>query len=415
MSLEQGITELLGIQGWEVVEEGLFKEDELGEVTLSMARCADTGYCCAGCGQLFLVAYDHQEPRVVRDLDAWGRRCYLRFSPARVACPDCGVHTEALDWIESRERHTLRFERLVAILCQLMTPIDVASYLGLTKNVVYRIDRKWLSRREELRKHKPVRHLGIDEIAVRKGHRYATLFYDLERREVIGGVLSRKQRAVSGFFRRWGKEACKEVVAVCTDLWAPYHNSVKRYLKNAVLVFDKFHVYSYLSDAIDQVRRDEQNRQRGDGMQLIKGSRWLWLKHRKKLKRKQRETLDEILAANKNLQKAYLLKEDFEGFYECETREEAEVFLKQWTRRCKQSVLLPFKDLARRLSRWKEGILAYFEHRITNSIAEGLNNKVKVIKRRSYGFHDFTYFLLKIMDLTGALPPIPSLTHTYQE
>ncbi|GMW03425.1 MAG: hypothetical protein AMXMBFR84_45590 [Candidatus Hydrogenedentota bacterium] len=179
------------------------------------------------------------------------------------------------------------------------------------------------------------------------------------------------------------------------------------------MVFGKFHVFGYLSEAIDQVRRDEQNRTlKEGGYELIKGSRWLWLKSCGKPKRKEQQSLDEIMAQNRSLQKAYLLKEDFADFYACQSHEEARIFLKDWTHRCERSGLLPFKELAKRLSRWKKGILAHFEHRITNAVSEGINNNIKVLKRRSYGFHDFKYFLLKIMDATGTLPTLKPLPHT---
>ena len=414
MSHYEGINELLDLQGFEVVEDGVEIGEE--EVVVQVARKEGTLYRCSRCAQGFLFAYDHLATRRVRDLPAWGRRTWIAFTPARVDCPECGVHVEGLDWIEPRERQTLRYERYVALLCELMPALDVAALEMLDKNRVYRIDRKWLARRRALMEDKPVRYLGIDEIAVQKGHRYATLFYDLDRREVVGGVLGRDERSVNRFLRRWGKEACAHVEAVCTDLWSAYHNSVKRYLKNATKVFDKFHVFGYLSEAIDQVRRDEQNQTLKPGnYQLIKGSRWLWLKNRSTLKRKQKQSLDEIMAQNRNMHKAYLLKEDFRDFYACPTREEAGAFLRDWTRRCKRSNLYPFKELAQRLNRWNEGILAYFEHRITNAVSEGINNKVKVLKRRSYGFHDFEYFLSKIMSATGTLPPLASIPHTYRE
>jgi transposase len=414
MSQIELISELMGLQGFEVIEDGVIIEEE--EMVVPIVHSAGTGYRCCRCGQIYLWAYDHLATRRIRDFPVWGRRCYLEYAPARVACPECGVHVEGLDWCEPRERQTLRYERYIAMLCGLMPALDVAELEGLDKNRVYRIDRKWLERREAQREDKSVRYLGMDEIAIRKGHRYATLFYDLERREVIGGVLSREEKAVNRFFRRFGKAACEKVEAVCTDLWSAYHNSVKRHLKNATLVFDKFHVYGYLSQAIDQVRRDEQNRSlKEQGHELIKGSRWLWLKDRARLKRKHKETLEEIMAANKNLHKAYLLKEDFAELYACQNKEEAEAFLKQWTTRCLRSGLEPFAELARRLRRWAHGILAYFTHHITNAVSEGINNKVKVLKRRSYGFHDFNYFLLKIMDATSALPPMSSIHHTWKE
>lgn len=412
MSPEELIKGLVGLQGVDVIEVVSAEE----EVVVSIAHAAGTGYRCCGCGQNFLWAYDHLRRRRIRDFPVWGKRSYVEYTPARVSCPDCGVHVEALEWCEPRERQTLRYERYVAMLCELMPALDVAELEGLDKNTVYRIDRKWLERRAAAREEKSVRYLGMDEIAIRKGHRYATLFYDLERREVIGAVRSREEKAVNRFFRRMGKAWCGKVEAVCTDLWSAYHNSVKRHLKMATLVFDKFHVYGYLSQAIDQVRRDEQNRSlKEEGRELIKGSRWLWLKGRARLKRKNKETLDEIMAANKNLHKAYLLKEDFAELYQCQNRDEAEAFLIQWTRRCMRSGLQPFVELARRLRRWADGILAYFTHHITNAVSEGINNKVKVLKRRSYGFHDFNYFVLKIMNATGALPSLSSIPHTYKE
>jgi transposase len=414
MSRRKLINDLLGIQGWEILEEYVVVRAE--EVVVPIVRSKGTSYRCGKCGGVCLLAYDHGVVRRVRDFPVWGRRCWLEFSPARVDCLACGVHVEGLDWIEPHERQTLRYERYVAALCELLPALDVAELERLDKNSVYRLDKKWLGRRAALRQEHAVQYLGIDEIAIHKGHKYATLFYDLERREVIGAVLSREERAVNRFFRRWGKASRAAVIAVCTDLWSAYHNSVKRYLKKAKMVFDKFHVFGYLSEAIDGVRRTEQDRAlKEEGYQLIKGTRWLWLKHRKNLKRKQKQTLDEIMAQNKNLQKAYLLKEDFEDLYACETEEEAEQFLNEWTKRCERSGLDPFKKLAKRLKRWKTGILAYYQHPITNAVAEGINNKAKVLKRRSYGFHDFEYFILKIMGATGALPPLSAITHTIRE
>lgn len=403
MSQNHIVTDLLGIQGWEV--EGI---QIVGEtVRISIRRKRGHGYCCCGCGTRYLWPHDGPSRRMVRDFPVWGRRTFLEFDEYRVRCQKCGTHVEAVDWIEPCQRQTLRYERYVAGLCDVLPVMDVVDLEGLDKNTVYRLDRKWLKRREEQRQNHPVRYLGIDEISLRKGWRYATLFYDLERREVIGLVKSRNRRSVSGFLRRWGKSMCKQVTAVCMDLWSPYLNSVRRHCPKAVVVFDKFHVHTYLSTAIDQVRRAEHNKADLEGKKLIKGSKWLWL--RKNLQRKQRQTLEEIMALNANLQKAYLLKEDFEQFYEQTDAKAAEEFLAEWSARCYDSGLRPFIHLARRFKRWGHGILAYFQHRITNAVAEGINNKIKVIKRRSYGFHDLEYFFLKILNATGALPSLASL------
>jgi transposase len=402
-------TDLLGIQGWEVQAGGVRLED--GAVIVRIRRRPGTGFRCGQCGEGLLFAYDSYPPRRIRDFPVWARPCFLEAELVRVDCPQCGVTIEGLEWVERWARQTVRYEKYVARLCDLLPVTDVAALEGLDKNAVYRIDKKWLQRRKDEQEEREVRYLGIDEVALKKNHRYATLFYDLERREVIGLIKTRRERAVGGWFRRWGKKRCKAVVAVCMDLWQPYLNSVRRHCRNADVVFDKFHLYKYLSDAIEEVRRHEQAVCSDEEGKLIKGSRWLWLKAPKKLKRNQRHTLQQIMAVNRRLQKAYLLKEDFEGFYQCESREDAQDFLKQWTKRCRESRLEPFIKLAKRLKRWGAGILAYFEHRITNGIAEGINNKIKVIKRRSYGFHDEEYFFLKILNATGALPSLEHLGH----
>lgn len=407
MARNKVCTDLLGIQGWEVMAV----ETENSDVIVSVRRTPGTSRLCSGCGQPVLFVYDHRAERRVRDFPVWGRRCFLSLRVARVDCPDCGIVPEQLDWLESGCRRTVRYEKYVARLCDYLPVLDVAEIEGLDKNAVYRIDRKWLSRREEQREERPVEHLGIDEIALRKGHRYATVFYDLKRREVIGLVKTRKERAVGGFFRRWGRKNCRNVAAVCMDLWTPFLNSVRRHCPQAAVVFDKFHVFKYLSDAVEEVRRSEQAALPEEEGKLIKGTRWLWLRSGDRLRRKQRQTLNEIMEQNATLQQAYLLKEDFRDFYACESTEDAESFLTDWISRCKESSIAAFIKLAKRLLRWKAGILAYFTHRITNGISEGINNKIKVLKRRSYGFHDHEYFFLKILNATGALPSLESLDH----
>ena len=410
MSVDHQSTWILGLQGWDVARRGV----RLDGVTLvlSVEHAPGRGYRCRRCGEGVLFAYDHLPTRRIRDFPWAGRPCELEVTLARVRCPACrAIGAEAAEWREAYARQTERYERYVASLCSLMPATDVAELEGLDKMTVYRIDKKWLERREALRPDHSVTRLGIDEIAIRKGQRYATVFYDLDRREVVGMVLKRKERAVSRFFRRWGKTKCRAVKAVCMDLWAPYRNSVRRHLKNATVVFDKFHVYKYLSDAIEAVRRHEQQIADEKTGQLIKGTRWLWLKATRNLKRKEQYTLAEIMKLNRRLQRAYVLKEDFDAFYASANADEAATFLKGWTRRCKQSRLDPFIALAKRITRWSEGILAYFTHRITNGISEGINNLIKVLKRRAYGFGDFRYFTLKILDATGALPALATVGH----
>lgn len=178
-------------------------------------------------------------------------------------------------------------------------------------------------------------------------------------------------------------------------------------------MFDKFHVYKYFSDAIEEVRRHEQGLMSDKDMKLMKGTRWLWLRSPSSLRRKDKQTLSEIMALNRRMARAYILKEDFQGFYVCMGAQEAEAFFKDWYKRCQRSRLEPFQKLTKRLQRWMHGILTYFEHRITNGVAEGIINKIKVLKRRAYDFHDERCFMLKIMQSCGGLPGLNEVKHPH--
>jgi transposase len=142
--------------------------------------------------------YDHLPEQQTREFPMWARRCFLEVSLARVDCPDCGVGVEGLDWVDRYACHTIRYEKYVARLCDLLPATDVADLEPLSNSAEYRIDKKWLELRRQQQEQSPVRHLGIDEISLKKGHRYATVFYDLERRTVVELTKSRREGEVGG-------------------------------------------------------------------------------------------------------------------------------------------------------------------------------------------------------------------------
>lgn len=407
MCINEDITKLLNLQEWEI--ESFSEDNNNNSITFNIYKNPKYGFECSRCNANYLLSYDTYKPRLVRDFSAFGKKVYLYFSQSRVSCDSCNrITTDNIPWLEPYARMTIRYEKYLANLCDYMPVTDITELEGVNKDTVYTLDKKWLHwRKENKTNNYEVKLLGIDEIAIKKNHKYATVFYDLERSMVIGLVKGRKQKNVSSFFRKWGKENCKKVIAVCTDLWAAFHNSVKIYLKKATLVFDKFHVYKYLSDAIEAVRREEQNKLGEDEKKTLKGFRWILLKT--KLKRKDKKKLDELMKINESISKAMILKAEFRRFYEADNQDEAEKILLDWVEECHESRLEPFIKLAKRLTRWKKGLLEYFKQKISNGISEGINNKIKVIKRRSYGFHDMEYFFLKILRSTGFIPRMDNL------
>lgn len=230
MFQEDILKSILGIQGWNIKN----LKHEHDDLILEIIRDLGHVYICPVCKEGSLIYYDKSGVRRVRDFSIGGKRCYLEFDSVRMYCDHCQkVLTEYLPWLGSYHRMTYRYREYIANLCDYLPVMDVCDLEVLDKNTVYRIDRFYLSLRERSRVKKEVKYLGIDEIAIKKGHKYATLFYDLERREVIGMVKGRSFKETNRFFKRFGKRACKKITAVCTDLWSAYKRSVHKYCPNA--------------------------------------------------------------------------------------------------------------------------------------------------------------------------------------
>lgn len=407
MTEKETITYLLGSQ-MEQYEFVGSEEREDGVLVFRMTRREDAPYVCAKCGQPSLFAYDTLATRLVEDIPWGDARVFLEFAPRRVCCPHCHVtRVEVLSGMTPMSRQTDRFRLKIARWCEKASISQVAEEHGLDGKTVRRIDKEFLERREAGSGNPFCEMLGIDEIAIRKGHVYSSLFYDHARRCVIEMVEGRKRDQIEAFFKRMGPDWCAHVRVVTCDLWKAYKTAVRKYLHNAVVVTDKFHVFQYASAALDELRRSEHSKQKDRTDFDLKKCRFLILKANSNLDDKGKSRIEQLKEANTNLYAGYLLKEQVFTFYGHEKKADAESHLCEWATSCVKSGLKPFVAFGKRLLKNKESILAYFDHRISNGFAEGINNKVKVIKRMAFGFHDFAYFRLKVFAATGKLPPLP--------
>lgn len=384
-------------------------EADEGDVFIDLERRDGTPYTCAYCGQSCLFAYDAMPRRCVEDIPLGPCRLFWRFAPMRIRCPHCGkVHVEKIAGLTPHSRQTDRFRACLAAKCDDASVSAVARDYGLNDETVRRIDKEFLAKRELITPNRTCEVLGIDEIAIRKGHVYATVLYDHTRKSVIHMLQGRDRKSVYAFFKAQGKEWCESVKVVTCDLWRVYKSAVRKFLPNATVVTDKFHVFKYAGDALEELRRSEYNRQADKVMDFdLKRGRFLLLKSNVHLDDRGRAWIARLREANDDVYTAYLLKEQVIAFYEQQSRGEAEDYLKKWASACIASGLKPFVQLGKRLLRHAKSILEYFVHRVSNGFAEGINNKIKVIKRMAFGFHDFEYFRLKILSVTGYLRPYP--------
>lgn len=249
------------------------------------------------------------------------------------------------------------------------------------------------------------RVIGIDEISIRKGHTYRIIVSDIERgRPIWMGGEGRKEEDLALFFEFLGKKKVKKIRLVVMDMWKAFYNTVKKYIPQADILYDKFHILKHLSESMDRVRRSEYQRVSGEDRKFIKGQRYTLLSHRENLTLDGRESLRKLLAANKRIQTAYLLKEEFYQLWDYQSETWARKFFDNWKDQLKWQRLKPFEKFAKMIDNHWEGIASYchIENKVKLGFVEGLNNKVRVIQRSAYGYRDEEYMKLKI--LTSFLP-----------
>jgi len=392
---------LLG--GWGPYEPGNVEVREATEVVpkevwISLDRKA-TRYRCSGCGK-HRPRYHDAEEREIRDLPILGVPVRLFLWRFRVACHTCGPRLERLDWLEPRSRVTKRMAEDVAQLCRILPIKHVAERCGLDWHTVKAIDKAWLERTLPPLDMTGVEKLIMDEFAIHKGHRYATLIIDAETRRVLWVGQGRGREAVRPFFDAIGQEALKRIRAVAMDMHAPFEVEVRAKCPKAEIVYDLFHVVmKYGREVIDRVRVDEANRVKKDKVarKVVKGSKWLLLANRENITEpSQRIKLKELLDANQALMTVYLLKDDLKALWGYTREGWARRAWNGWLARAMESGIGPLKVFARNLAKRIDGILAQCRWKLNTSVLEGINNKVKVLKRMAYGFRDDDYFFLKI-------------------
>ncbi|WP_396022668.1 ISL3 family transposase [Cupriavidus laharis] len=355
--------------------------------------------CCDGCGRRVSSIHDRVERRV-RDLPVFDIPVELIVPRLRLACRQCGPKLERLDWLAPYARVTTRLAASVARLCKVMSLRHVAGFYQLAWTTVKRIDLRHLERELGPVDLKGVTVIAMDEFAIQKGHRYATVIVEPSSKRVLWVGRGRSREEIRPFFELLGPEGCARLRAAVMDMNTAYDLEVRMHCPHAEVVYDLFHVVAkYGREVIDRVRVDEANRLRGDkaARKVVKSSRWLLLRNRENVTREADQIrLDEILAANQALMTVYVLKDDLKTLWTYRHPGYARRFWQGWYERAMASGIAPLCLFAKRLKPYLPGILAHSRWPLGTNLVEGINNRIKVIKRMAYGFRDDHYFFLKI-------------------
>jgi transposase len=371
---------------------------------------------CSGCGRPRPV-YDRLEERRFEFVPVWGILVFLAYRMRRVNCKRCGVTVEMVPWCDGKNHLTTTYRWFLATWAKRLSWSEVASIFRTSWDSVFRaVDHavEWGLAHRDLSK---LTALGIDEIAWKYGHRYLTLVYDIgaEGRRLLAVAEERTEASLRSCLEGLGETACKQVQHVCSDMWKPYLNVIAEKLSDAIHVLDRFHIMQKLGKAIDEIRAEESKRLKRDGYEpVLKRSRWCLLKRPENRTDKETVKLSEILRYNLRTVRAILQREEFQRFWEYKSAAWAGKFLDEWTSRVMRSRLEPMKKVARTLRTHRKLILNWFRAHgeLSSGAVEGLNNKVKLVTRKSYGFRTAEVAKLALLHNLGRLPE-PERTHRF--
>lgn len=376
-----------------------------GEVLRLKCEHRETVALCPHCCELSTALHQSDEEREVRDLSVWGKQVLLHVPVRRFQCEPCGrPFTEHLPSIDPRRRQTRRYEQYVYERCLVSDRKAVAGQEHLSELTVKDIFIKWAKRATRRTLERPVRVLGIDEIALKKRHKqYALVLSDLERRCVIAILPNRKKETLIGWLKAWPEADRKAIRVVSTDLWEPYRRAVQEALPQAQQVADRFHVMKQLNERLTQARRALQKQADQTTRQALKGSHWLLLKARRDLTSEEETKLQTVLAVSSELRTMCLLKEEFRTICDkARDREQAARFLRAWICKVQFTRNKRLLKFVATLRNWWHEFLNYFIARVTQGFVEGINNAIRTIIRRAYGFRNFDHFRLQVLAQHGS-------------
>jgi transposase len=398
LTTDDVIEALGGWEGYSIESIDADREEGKAYVRIDLMPLLGVARRCSGCGRMVTKVHDVTF-RWVRDLTILDAETWLWLGRVRVACSHCGPKLEALDWLAPYSRLTRRLAENVVRLCRVLPIKHVADYFHLTWDTVKATDKAYLEENLGPVDLSGVEQIVMDEFAIHKGHRYATVIVDASNKRVLWVGRGNGREDIRPFFEQLGSEGRRRLKAVAMDMNGAYEEEVRYQCPLVEIVFDLFHVVAkYGREVVDRVRVDEANRLRDDrpARKVLKGARWLLLRNRENVEREDRVKLNELLQANRKLATVYILKDDLKQLWDYVYAGAARRFWEQWYSRAMHSRIEPLKKFARRLKEYLPGILAHCRWPLHTSLLEGINNKIKVIKRMAYGYRDDDYFFLKI-------------------
>ena len=383
-----------GIQGVKYISSKYVNGSTIftAEVTSSIERCPVCNSCRTH-------RKKGSKNRLLRMIPIGARPSFLRVKIWRIFCEDCqSLRWPKLPFTEGKRRYTRRFAQFAIDLLHWMTISGTAKVLNVGWDLIKDIHKEHLKRKYKSPPLKNLKYLGIDEFAIRKGHNYMSIFVDLESGRILHAAEGKAGQDIESFLKVIKRKA-RKLEAIAMDMSSSFISAVEENLPLVPIVFDHYHVSALMNKGIEEVRREQQAQLDEDGEKILKGTRFLLLKNYEKLDQEKQDRLQSLLQVNAPLFTIHTMKEQLREFWQKDSIGEAVTFLDAWCKDAESSAIAPLNRIAKTLMKHSHGLLNYYYHHISSGLVEGINNKIKTLKRQAYGFRDMTYFKLRLYHL----------------
>jgi transposase len=374
---------------------------------------------CRKCGRTITAFYGHDKEITLRHLPILGRRVYIRLRPKRFQCSNCDgdpTSTQQLDWYDRKSPHTRAYEKHVLLLLINSTIEDVSRKEDLGYDAIEGCLRRRIATQVDWAQIKTIEVLGIDEISLKKGRKHFVAIISARQANgqvcILAVLPDRKKETVRQFLESIPYKHRLSLKSICTDMWDGYVNAVNEFEAahaevSVNIVIDRFHVARNYREGVDTLRKQEMRRLKkelsAEQYDEIKGLMWACRKNNADLTDDEREKLQRLFAYTPALKMAYQFREELTAIFEMPlTRDQALIRLQRWQEKVQHSGLTCFNKFLTTLHNWMDEIANYFLARLNSGFVEGLNNKIKTIKRRCYGIFNTSHLFQRIfLDLEG--------------
>lgn len=401
-NLDQHYAQLLALQSpWEVTDVDLdLKENR---VTIRVEHPNGVKVSCPECGSQCTIA-DRAPERRWRHLDTMQFETQLVARTPRADCQSCGVKTIAVPWAGKNARFTLMFESFaLKVLGACGCVQQACGILKLGWDGVQQIMKRGVERGLERRKIEEISYVGIDEKSFRKGHNYVSVLNDLSGSRVLEVVQGRTTESADSLWDGLDDRVRGSVRAVAIDMWEAFIKSTRAKVPGALIVHDRFHIASYLTKAVNQIRSQEYKELLKTGDDTLKGTKHLWLFNVENISEQRWMQFDRLLKMDLKCAEAWAMKESMRHFWDYKYAASAHKFFAKWLHWVEEHGQAPMQKVGRMLNDHLPELLNYFRHRITNAVSEGLNSKIQSIKAMARGFRGFENYRIRILFFCGKL------------